>query len=199
MKRLLLLLIIIILSKVVVAQKTGINTGISLDDPSLTVTPNFALNGQWKVGDGNHAKEIVYDVKDFGMGQIRISNIKNIFEYKAPKKTFDNLRWVISDKFDMSKIFKQVFTEERMNHLMDDNDEFSIIFTLRVSTVTGELAEVDFILRMKTLITPFELEGLENGLKDIFKVKFSSPAEGGDYVQVSESYRFSNALEGKKM
>lgn len=197
MKKIFLLFLFALFSDAVLAQQPLINTGIDLNDPSLTVTRNFKLGKQWKVGDGNKATHISYNVRDFGMGQIYIHNEKNELENKSPKKYVDNIKWTLSDKFNLSIIYKQVFSEERMNQIMDDSNEFSIFTNYKIST-SGDLLEVAFILRMKTLITPFELEALEKAIKISFKVNITSSTEGGDFIIMNSSYRFSDALEGKQ-
>ena len=167
----------------------------SLDDPSFYKTAHFVLAKQWKLDSLNKATHIDYRIRDNGMEQVYIYNAANIYEGVNPKKNFNDLKAKISDKLNLAGIFNSAFTEARMNELMD-NDEYSIFMFFKIS-VQGDLLEVAFILRMKTLITPNEVEALETGLKKNFKMTITSPTDGGDFIVTAMSYRFSDALAAK--
>lgn len=118
---------------------------------------------QNKIGEGViKTKSITFSGKKIGTSSMGITNQNNISIINTPPKMLKKLSEVkYSDPNAVSFVFLQVFSKQKLEQLLPEKN---IVLTFYPDH-TGKVRAVQFLVKNNTLITPTELELLENNLK----------------------------------
>ena len=122
-----------------------------------------------------------------------VFNKDNIYHGKNPKVGIDPALLVSgASNSSLQTAFMQTFSKERLQEL---TKERQLVFKL-FFTPEGKVVEVEFLIRKDSSLTAFELEKLENALKQnvVYKVGNILP-KGGDFFEQAISVGYKGILD----
>ncbi len=124
--------------------------------------------------------------------RLTAENEKNVLKYRISGVKGD-VRFEKKDNYSTSNVFLKVFNTERLKELLPENNLLIHYYVLP----SGQIKEVSFILNKNTIITPIELEALENEIKE--KVAFKlNPEDVQNFIPFTQIIRFGSLLKGDK-
>lgn len=139
------------------------------------------------------ANKLAFSVRAAGTDNLSVVNINNAYFGKKPKLPQSALsHFDKSESNSLLNSFNQTFSNARIRQLLPEN---GLLINYYVNT-TGKVLGVSFLINKNTLLTPTELEKLEESIKKNVDFKLHpEETKGGDFFIITQVAKYSKVLD----